>query len=180
MLTLANFRPFLVYFELDSYCLCSLQNSILKYEDQKWSFENFLILSMIVIFPLIRPSRVILVVLEYTLYCKRLYVLHNRAKINLPGWSYLCCTVLNDQLISLDYPSGYWLCLRMYFILPLFEAILKRRAQPDWAYEFIDWTGPDTLPDRTKSGLLNILHSKYGLSILFRWGPWTQTWCQKI
>ena len=35
---------------------------------------------------------------QYTL--RLLHALHDRAKINLPGWSYLCCTVLNDQLIS--------------------------------------------------------------------------------
>ena len=35
---------------------------------------------------------------QYTL--RLLHALHDRAKINLLGWSYLCCTVLNDQLIS--------------------------------------------------------------------------------
>ena len=40
------------------------------------------------------------------------------------------------------------------------------RNRPDWAYEFPDRPGPD----RTKSGLtlLNILHTKYELSILLR------------
>ena len=48
-------------------------------------------------------------------------------------------------------------------------------AQPDWAYEFPGWTGPDTMISRTgpaglsKSGLfLNMLHTNYKLSIVLR------------
>ena len=61
------------------------------------------------------------------------------------------------------------------------ELSISNRAQPDWAYEFPDRTGLDiqicrtgparqVLPDWTKSGLilLNILHTNYGLPILFR------------
>ena len=57
------------------------------------------------------------------------------------------------------------------------EGIYKEgRARPDWAYEFPGRTGPESkfaglvLPDRTESGLifLNILYTKYGLSILLK------------
>ena len=42
-------------------------------------------------------------------------------------------------------------------------ALPGSRAQPDWAYEFPDRTGPDTKIYWTKSGLifLNILNTKY-------------------
>ena len=64
---------------------------------------------------------------------------------------------------------------RALLLLMFHNATLPNRAQPDWAYEFLDRTGPDTqicrtglagqvLPDRTESGLtfLNILPTNTG------------------
>ena len=69
-----------------------------------------------------------------------------------------------------------------------FKIVVDFRAQPDWAYEFLDRTGPDTQicrtgpagPDWIRTYIFNILPNKYGLSITIWSGPWTQIWCQKI
>ena len=68
--------------------------------------------------------------------------------------------------------------LRKKNLLISLPKIRKRggRAWPDWAYEFPDWTGPDTQicwtcpagPDWIRTCILNILHTKYGFSILLR------------
>ena len=71
------------------------------------------------------------------------------------------------------------------------------RARPDWACEFLDWTGHPNLQDwscRTGPNLdrscrtdriqtyilINILPTKYRLSILITQDPWIQIWCPKF